>query len=54
MGIFDNVTNEELAKFLRGAAEYFRKRPTNGEDSAFWANEGNAERCEIAADRLTR
>jgi hypothetical protein len=33
-------------------AEYFRSRPTGGEDSAFWANEANAERCEIAAARL--
>jgi len=54
MGIFDNVTDKELAKFLRAAAEYFRARPTEGEDMAHWANEANAERCEIAASRLDR
>lgn len=51
--MFENITNEELAKFLREAAVYFRARAANGEDSAFWANEANAERCEIAATRIT-
>jgi predicted outer membrane protein len=50
--IYKDFTNEELAVFLRGAAGYFRKRDTGGEDAAFWANEANAERCEIAAARL--
>jgi hypothetical protein len=52
MALFDKITDADLAKFLRGMAEYFRSRPTGGEDSAFWANEANAERCEIAAARL--
>lgn len=51
--IFPEITNEELATFLREAATYFRRRDTAGEDSAFWANEANAERCETAAQRLT-
>lgn len=32
-------------KFLEKAAEYFEKRPTNGEDMAYWANVYNAEHC---------
>jgi hypothetical protein len=50
--MFERITNADLAAFLRMAAEYFRERPTNGEDAAFWANEANAERCQIAADRI--
>lgn len=50
--LFPNITNDELSKFLRGAAVYFRKRPIDGDDMAYWANEANAERCEIAANRL--
>lgn len=51
--MFKDISNAELAAFLREAATYFKGRPTGGEDSAFWANEANAERCQIAADRLT-
>lgn len=37
-------------RFLEEAARYFERRPTNGEDSAHWANVHNARRCrEIAA-----
>jgi len=32
-------------KFLEEAAEYFEKRPTGGEDKAYWANVYNAEHC---------
>jgi hypothetical protein len=52
--IYKDITNVELAAFLRGAATYFRNRDAGGEDAAFWANEGNAERCEIAAVRLEK
>lgn len=48
-----SITNAELATFLRGAAAYFRNRDGRGEDAAFWSNESNAERCEIAAARLS-
>ena len=51
--MFEKITNEELAKFLKEAATYFRSRDTRGEDAMHWANEANAVRCEIAADRLT-
>jgi hypothetical protein len=52
--MFRDITNDELAQFLRDAAAYFRRRDTGGEDRSFWANSANAERCEIAAERLTR
>lgn len=50
--MFDGISNAELAAFLRGAATYFSNRDTGGEDMAFWANVANAEKCEIAAERL--
>ena len=49
------LTDEQLAviekrpDFLLEAARYFRKRPTNGEDRAHWANVYNAENCEKMA-----
>ena len=52
MVIFPTITDTQLIEFLQGVAIYFRNRPTNGSDQAFWANESNAERCEIAARRL--
>lgn len=44
-----NQSPEGLAKFLDEAAQYFEKRPTGGEDMAFWANLNNAENCRKAA-----
>lgn len=38
-----------LAAFLREAAIYFERRPTNDEDMAFWSNVTNAENCRKAA-----
>lgn len=38
--------------FLRSAAGYFRKRPTNGEDMAHWANTFDAQCCHAAADTI--
>ncbi|HEY9219577.1 MAG TPA: hypothetical protein VIO94_16130 [Phenylobacterium sp.] len=35
--------------FLNEAAGYFARRPTNGEDSAYWANVANAETCRLIA-----
>jgi hypothetical protein len=52
MVIFPTITDTQLIEFLQGAAGYFRNRPTNGSDQAFWANEGNAERLDKAAQRL--
>ena len=49
------LTDEQLADiakrpdFLLKAAQYFRKRPTGGEDRAHWANVYNAENCEKMA-----
>jgi hypothetical protein len=40
--------------FLREAANYFRNRPTHGEDSAFWSNVANADNCEKAANLIER
>lgn len=38
--------------WLREAARYFSNCPTNGEDSAHWANVFNAENANKLADRL--
>lgn len=38
--------------FLRSAADYFGKRPTNGEDMAHWANTFDAQNCHAAADTI--
>lgn len=43
---------EMISVFLKGAAKYFEKRPTDGEDLAHWANVFNAENCLKAADAL--
>lgn len=43
-----------LVAWLEGAATYFEKRPTNGEDRAHWANVFNAENCRKAAAEITR
>lgn len=40
--------------FLNEAARYFEKRPTGGEDAAFWANVANAETCRNIAARLAQ
>jgi hypothetical protein len=39
------MTREQAITFLGEAARYFERRPTAGEDSAFWANTMNAENC---------
>lgn len=49
-------TREDLAKWADEAARYFERRPTNGEDAAFWANVMNAENarkvaCMLRADQ---
>lgn len=46
---------ERLLRFLRETAQYFARRPTNGEDAAVWANAANADnamRCEAALAAL--
>ena len=45
---------EWMHKFLHNAAIYFESRPTNGEDTAYWANVYNAEKCIKIADEITR
>lgn len=45
-------TADKAAKFLREAASYFERRPTDGEDSAFWANYANAKNCVEIADMI--
>jgi hypothetical protein len=40
------------AEWLEEASRYFEKRPTCGEDMAFWANVSNAERCRSIAKSL--
>lgn len=44
--------NQKHIAFLEEAARYFERRPTGGEDSAFWANHQNAENCRKAAAAL--
>lgn len=39
--------------WLREAAKYFLKRPTNGEDQAHWANVYNSQIANALADRLS-
>jgi hypothetical protein len=46
------VTQSSDADWLEEAARYFEKRPTGGEDMAFWANTANAERCRSIATAL--
>ena len=45
-------SHNDLATFLEQAASYFERRPTHGEDMAFWANVMNAEKCRAAAVAL--
>jgi hypothetical protein len=40
------LTVVDAVKFLREAANYFRNRPTKGEDMAHWSNTVNADNCE--------
>ena len=42
-------TTSTSVLFLLNAADYFVKRPTDGEDKAYWANTYNAESCKRAA-----
>jgi hypothetical protein len=46
------MTQVTDADWLEEAARYFEKRPTGGEDMAFWANVANAERCRSIAAAL--
>lgn len=39
-------------RFLEEAARYFERRPTGGEDAAFWSNVANASNCRRIARRL--
>lgn len=43
---------ESEIAWLREASRYFSARPTNGEDSAHWANVYNAKNANDIADRL--
>jgi hypothetical protein len=45
---------EWMQKFLHNAAIYFENRPTDGEDTACWANVYNAEKCTRIAAEITR
>jgi len=40
--------------FLTEAQNYFRNRPTGGEDRAYWANEQNADSCAQIVERLQK
>jgi hypothetical protein len=43
-----------MQKFLHNAAKYFENRPTDGEDTAYWANTYNAEKCRKIADEIEK
>jgi len=45
---------EWMQKFLHNAAKYFENRPTYGEDTAYWANTYNAEKCLKIADEIEK
>ena len=40
--------------WLAEAGRYFGRRPTHGEDAAYWANASNAENCRRIATLLAR
>lgn len=46
------MTPQLAVEFLREAAAYFDRRPTSGEDAAFWSNVQNAESCRKIADMI--
>lgn len=46
------MTAFEAISWLEGAARYFEKRPTNGEDRAHWANVYNAETSRKIAELI--
>lgn len=49
------VTNWDEAKvFLNEAAKYFANRPTDGEDSAYWANVYNSENCKKIVELIEK
>jgi hypothetical protein len=43
------IGEAEAVGFLMIAANYFERRPTNGEDMAHWSNITNAENCRRTA-----
>ena len=46
------MTPMNAMKFLREAAGYFERRPTHGEDIAYWSNAYNAKNCREIADLI--
>jgi len=46
------MTAFEAISWLEGAARYFEKRDTRGEDSAFWSNVYNAEKARDIAELI--
>lgn len=48
----DQDFKAEIA-WLKEAAKYFLKRPTNGEDQAHWSNVYNSQIANAMADRLS-
>jgi len=47
------MTLEDALIWLEEAARYFERRPTMGEDLAFWSNVTNAENCRKIAVLLS-
>lgn len=48
------MNKKQAIEFLNEAANYFEKRPTGGEDKAYWANVYNAESCRDIVDLITK
>jgi hypothetical protein len=46
------MTPIKAVEFLREAAGYFERRPTNGEDAAHWSNIANAASCRRIAEMI--
>lgn len=46
------ITTEAAIEWLEEAAAYFSRRPTNGEDSAHWANAYNAMNARRIVDLI--
>lgn len=47
-----STTPEKAIEFLQGAEKYFKKKPTNGEDRAYWSNVSNANNCKNIAELI--
>lgn len=48
------MSPDDVVKWLEETARFFERRPTCGEDKAYWANRANAENCRKIALLIQR